>query len=674
MKKLTILLLTGLIFLTFPVASFADGSVPYKTGTLAANGHLVETQTAYKPIGLFASNIIQSPEDIYIDVNHHNHVYIADSGLKEIIELSLSGQVIHEYGKHLLKDPTGVSTDINGNVYVADYGKEKVYKFSPQGTLLKTYGRPTSPLFGKKSPFKPKKVAVDRRGNIFIIGDGATNGIIQISQDGSFLGYFGVNRTQKTVSSILMNLITTKQERKSLLAKVPPAPGNIAIDSKGLVYSVTSGTNQAVIKKLNIAGGDLLPRGISNDPTLVAITVDQIGDIYVVNSHGLIYEYNRTGHLLFVFGGKDDGTNRLGLFKQPTGISVDGSGHLYVTDSDRGMVQVFSPTATTLMVHKGNHLFEQGYYVKSEAYWKDVLGMNASFGLAHDAIGKAYYQLEDYRKSLVQYKLANDKLGYSNAYWEIRHQWLQNNLGWVLGLIILMFILRFIIRKIDERKKILDPVRLVGRKIKGQKLIGELLFSLRFLRHPIDSFYYRKYHNYLSVTSASILYVLMFIENLYARFQTGFIFNSNNTDHINLLLVVLTFFGPIALFVISNYLVSTISDGEGRFKDVYIGTIYSLVPYWLFIVPVTLISKVLTINEAFIFNFSMDIMVVWSIIILFIMLKELHGFTISETIKNILITLFCMIIIVLVMFILYVLFKQVYDFVYSVIQEVLLRV
>jgi uncharacterized membrane protein (GlpM family) len=137
---------------------------------------------------------------------------------------------------------------------------------------------------------------------------------------------------------------------------------------------------------------------------------------------------------------------------------------------------------------------------------------------------------------------------------------------------------------------------------------------------------------------------------------------------------MMLFIGPVALFIVCNYLVSTINDGEGRLKDIYIGTIYSFVPYIVIILPVTLVSNFLTLNEAFVYDFSMWIIYGWSLIILVIMIKEIHNFTISETIRNIFMTIFAMIILVLVIFILYVLIGQVYDFVYSIVQEVILRV
>jgi hypothetical protein len=267
MKKSIIIVLSCWICLLFPLHSFAADSVPYITETESANGTLIETQTAYKPINLFAPNTITSPEDIFID--HSNNVYVADSGLKKVVEFDPNGKALHSYGGNILEDPTGVFVDQKGDVYVADNGKDMVYRFSQSGKLLAQYGRPSSPLFGKQSPYKPQKVAVDRRGNIYVIGEGSINGIIQLSRDGSFLGYFGVNSTQNSISSILMNLITTQQQKNGMFLKTPPAPSNIAIDDKGLVYSITSGTDTGVIKKMNIAGGDLIPSSISSDRTLV---------------------------------------------------------------------------------------------------------------------------------------------------------------------------------------------------------------------------------------------------------------------------------------------------------------------------------------------------------------------------------------------------------------------
>jgi succinate dehydrogenase hydrophobic anchor subunit len=55
------------------------------------------------------------------------------------------------------------------------------------------------------------------------------------------------------------------------------------------------------------------------------------------------------------------------------------------------------------------------------------------------------------------------------------------------------------------------------------------------------------------------------------------------------------------------------------------------------------------------------------------MVREIHNYSISETVKNILVTLFTMALFVLTGYILYVLFDQLFEFVKAVAQELRLR-
>lgn len=661
-----------LVFLLVPISSIASASVPYQTETLSADGQTIETQTAYTPVGTLLPDVeIMNPEDIFSDTK--GNLYIADSGAKKILVADKNGKFVREIGKGVLKSPTGVYVDENEKIFVADYEEEKVFRFSQDGKVEEQYGKPDSPLFGKSSSFKPQKVAVDRRGSIYVISEGSTNGIIQLSKDGGFLGYYGVNSTEGSFGTFLQKLLTSESKKANMFMKTPPAPDNIALDDQGLVYSVTEGTTNEVIKKLNVAGKNMLFPDISDEKSLQDIAVDHDGNMFVVSSTGEIYEYDSFGNLLFIFGGKDDGTNRLGLFKQPTGITIDPDGRLYVTDKERGMIQVFESTAFSKQVHEGIALFKEGRYVESQKYWEEVLEMNSSFGLAHSAMGSAYYKQQDYDKALEEYQFANDVFGYSDSFWEVRHAWMQENLETVLFALIFFAILYYIVKVIDKKKGILNqPRRRIG-AIKKQRLIGELLFLFKFFRHPIDSFYYLKKKQYASILSATILYVILIVEYIYSRFYTGFIYKTVSSD-ANLVGELLLLLVPLALFIVVNYLVSTINDGEGRFKEIYIGTIYSLAPFLVFSPILTLLSSVLTYNEAFVYVFSIRIIYAWCLIILFIMLKEIHNYTFSDTIRNIFVTLFGMVIMLLVVFIVFVLIDQVYDFVYSIIKEAVLRV
>ncbi|WP_173917625.1 YIP1 family protein [Halobacillus sp. Marseille-Q1614] len=673
MREFFILVFCFCFITLFPTLSSASVSVPYKTETLTADGNVIETQAAYSPIGLFGKGTeIVNPEDIYID--QKDQVYIADSGTQTVTKFDEDGNVLKKYGEGLLNQPLGVYADENGEVYVADYGSEKVFKFEEDGEVIQEYGRPESPLFGKKAPYKPEKVSVDKRGNIYIIGESATNGIIQLSQDGTFLGYYGANTLAPSLGTFLQDMITTQRQRANLFMKEPPAPGNISIDDQGLVYTVTSGTTWESIRKLNIEGGNILPADMTEETNLVDIAVGSIGNIFTVGNDGIIYEYDSSGNLLFSFGGKTSENNRLGLMMQPSSIEVDNVGRIYLTDREQGNIQIFEPTEFTTTLHQGLALFEEGYYVESEEYWNEILRLNSSFGLAHTAKGEALYKQQEYDEALEEFKLANDKDGYSNAFWEIRYRWMESNLAGAFLLIFAFFTARYTVRFMDKKKNILQPVKNTTGKIKRKKLVGELLFLTRFIKKPIDSIYYLKNYEQVSVLSAALLYLILVVEYLMSIYWTGFLFTNRVLENVNIFFEAGTVLLPLFLFIVVNYLVSTITDGEGKFRDVFIGTIYSLAPIILFILPITLISNTLTFNEAFIYTFSLQIIIVWSIIILFTTIKEIHDFSFWGTVRNILITLFGMFLSVLVFFVLYVLFDQLYSFVSAIIEEVVLRV
>lgn len=210
MRKLILGFICVWFILCMPAHSSASVSVPYKTETLSADGETIETQTAYVPIGLFGkSAMYESPQDLHL--HHNSEVYVADSERQLVIRVSPDGTLIREYGAGILQQPSGVYVDHNNDVYVADYQLEKVLRFSEAGELLQEYGRPDSPLFGERSPYKPQKVTVDRRGNLYVVGEGATNGIIQLSNEGSFLGYYGVNRTQESLLSFFSRAVNNRK-------------------------------------------------------------------------------------------------------------------------------------------------------------------------------------------------------------------------------------------------------------------------------------------------------------------------------------------------------------------------------------------------------------------------------------------------------------------------------
>ena len=168
------------------------------------------------------------------------------------------------------------------------------------------------------------------------------------------------------------------------------------------------------LKRLNIAGTNLIKGGVSDyDESPAAVTTGNHDNIYVASSQGYIYEYNKQGELLYVFGGTDDGTQRVGLSTQVTSIQVDSKDNIYVLDSDKKQIQVYEPSEFTQLLHKALYLYSKGHYTESKKPLQQVLQMNSMFDYANKAMGRAYFQEENYDMALKYARLAKDYEGYS---------------------------------------------------------------------------------------------------------------------------------------------------------------------------------------------------------------------------------------------------------------------
>ncbi len=111
----------------------------------------------------------------------------------------------------------------------------------------------------------------------------------------------------------------------------------------------------------------------------------------------------------------------------------------------------FYPTAITNMTHEAISLYEKGKYIESMSYWQEILKLSGRSRIAHNGLGKAYFQSQDYEKAAEHFKIANNKIDYSEAYWEIRNLWLQNNIATILIVVFLVWVLWQIVKLLDKK-------------------------------------------------------------------------------------------------------------------------------------------------------------------------------------------------------------------------------
>lgn len=679
--------------ITSSAITIGDNGTAYETFTSDYNG-LVMTQEAYIVNTVVKKFKIKDSNDNYelinpLEIYHEevsNYFYVVDGGgtgvPASILRINGDFSELEILGAGLFSEPQGVYVTTNNNtnpsddlIYVADYGAQKVIVINPAGEMVREYAKPTHPLYGDDMLFKPSKIVVDHVGTMYIVDAGNGNGLVQLTSDGEFLGYFGANYTAPDLSYIIKFMFSSKEQRQKLY-RTPIVPTNMAIDNDGLINTITKNGGDFSLKRLNIAGDDLLnPNFRYVSPSFNDIAIGKINNIYTVDTDGYVYEYDVNGNVLFVFGGKDTSGKYIGLFTNPLSIEVDSNYSLYVIDNKT--ITVFSSTKFCDYVHEAIDLYQNGLYAQSREPWEKVLQLNNVFNLAHHGIGKAYLIEQEYELARYHFKLATDVSGYSDAYWELRNNWLMEYMGYIIVVIAVLVVIYYIL-KLLEKKNVLkslgylkDFFRCLKVKICRVRILRELGCLFKFIKHPLDGYYEVKKNNMISPLTATILYIILFLELIASNIWTGFIFNPSDVETISIMNILTSTLLPILLFAICHYLISSITQGNGRFRDVYVSMIVSFAPVIIFLPFIIIISNFLTLNESFIYSFATTAVWGWSFILVFFMIKEIQELEVGETIGNILLTAVTMILFVAFGFLLYALASQIINFITDFIMEVI---
>lgn len=698
-KTIAILAALLLVVMTIPTTVHASESSSY-TYTQSVNKEWIRTQDAYMPGSILLNDgTLHKPEDMFI---YDNKIYIADIVLDaatenseetetELEDSTSSGGRIVIYdmetkatriiGQKELVTPMGIFVNEEA-VFVADKGAQAVYKLSHEGEVLMKLGRPDSYLFSSQSQYLPTGVAVSSQGIIFVCGEGAYEGLMQFDKAGVFQGYFAANATEITFGDRLRELIFTEEQMEQLTNRIPNAIYNVDISDRDLIYSITQLEADSVwttavqtenaVKYHNMAGTDILSQDlIEGEHNFTDIAAYRDGLSFAVTSTGIIYEYDQTGNVVFSFGGLAT-TERSGHFKNATAIEVDDYGNLYILDRESGYLQMFFPTDFANATHEALYKLNKGSYAESEETWLDLLSLNGMSYIAHQGYGKVLYQQGRFEEAAKEFEIIGDKESYSECMWEIRNNWFQSNMTYILVLCILLFVAYFIYSILVKKGIVKKRKPLEGKVISNLK--RHWSYMKMMLKNPFDELYDLKKKNHGSVMSATVIFVLAFVIYLFDMFGRSFAFRLADTQSTPPLSVVVLFLVPAFLWVVGNYMVSAISEGEGSFRSVYVATAYSLVPYVVLTPIVIASSYALTLNEAVIVHYLWAIAILWSAALICISVKEIHNYTVKETVKIIFLTLFFMIMAVIVCVILFLIGQQVVIFIKDIINEVIYHV
>ena len=180
------------------------------------------------------------------------------------------------------------------------------------------------------------------------------------------------------------------------------------------------------------------------------------------------------------------------------------------------------------------------------------------------------------------------------------------------------------------------PVRTVSarsekRKAGWNRYVQSLKYSLHVMTHPFDGFWDLIHEKRGTLAAAHTFLILFLVTRVLKLMLTSFQFISAPIQHINVFEQMGSLLLPFIILCLANWAMTTLFDGKGRFRDIYMAMCYALVPYTLIQLPMILVSNVLTFEEGSFYSVLLTFSVVWCVFLVFIGLMEIHDYGPGKT-------------------------------------------
>ena len=194
------------------------------------------------------------------------------------------------------------------------------------------------------------------------------------------------------------------------------------------------------------------------------------------------------------------------------------------------------------------------------------------------------------------------------------------------------------------------------------------------ITHPAEGFEDMRWKKAGSLKIAFAIVLLLFLAQLADGRLYGFQFGISYDKTFNIIPYIVKSIVLFGAWVVGNWAVCTLLDGEGTMKNICIYSAYALIPYIAQIFINVLLSHILIQDEAVFMQAIRIIGVGWSVILLFSAIKSVHQYSFGKTVFAIILTIVAMLIMLFLLVLFMSLIQQVYIFISTIYTEISYRV
>lgn len=630
----------------------------------------------------------------YIISEVYPKIIVLDADYKIIKQIS----VIDNEGQEIdFSGAQGIYCDSNGLIYIADTKNFRVIVADNDGNLINTMPKPDSELIPEDFLYQPTKLAKDSNGYLYILSLGSYYGALMYNPKGEFVGFYGSNTVEANALDTLQYLwekLTSNEVKKRASVKTLPFSFvDFDFDSEDYLVTCTGQTDtkkngEGQLRKISYNGTNILFKrtvygdyissqdvnyledklllkeertGNSVAQNMVSVAVDDDNFIYALDQiNGYIYVYDNESNLLNAFGGGYKQGKQLGTFSTPNVIELNGDTVL-VSDISNNSITVFSITEYGKLLKNAQTQYLRGNYNDAESLWNTVLTFDADSQLAYRGLAMVYYNSGDYQKSMEYAKIAADYSVYDLAKQEVFKKSLSDNFVLIL-LIVIVIAVVITIAVVKIRKNNIVLVKNPNIKIAFKTII-----------HPFDSFNDIKYKRMGSWIIVLVFTVLLYISFFLRDIASGFLYSSVDLRNYNSVYTFFKTIGFVCLWCVCNWLVCSMTSGKGTLKEVFVATVYSLIPLIFYNFIRVIFTNFLPLSASGIVTGVDTAVWILTAFLMIVGIMIVHEYDFFKFLWTAVVTILLMLLVVFLIFICALMMKQTWVFIKSVYTEIVYR-